>query len=148
MVSTFSNKAILAREDSTQSYITSTIAGINEHIQKGDNAVDIKAWFENTTFDLACNFTVNRDMQATKHGNTRHPVVKIVFRSIAVVEVVAQFMRLPSVLVRAFSLLPQAFAGTLLERVNFFRPIILERLEEGGDQPDISKLILCKSSSF
>jgi len=66
MVSTFSNKAILAREDSTQSYIASTIAGINEHIRKGDNAVDIKAWFENTTFDLACNFTLNRDIQATK----------------------------------------------------------------------------------
>lgn len=109
-------------------------------------AFDIKPWIQNTALDIIVRLTCGLELGAAKTGHIPHPAIARLQRALSAGSLYTQFLRLPSLIVDPLEKLLKQLASrhSLLDMVDFARPLIRERLENGNERTDYSERFLSK----
>jgi len=105
--------------------------------------IDVNISFASEAFDRSCRLTLGNDLSAHTSQNTLYPALRLIEDTIRLFPPLIQAGHLPRILSYPIEFLGKCIPGSTLGSGRLVLPLLRERVEKGGEEPDYSMDAKC-----
>lgn len=138
----FSDRALRDQEGLITGYVDSLIQKLRSIVDDGgEGKVDLKSWFNYTTFDITGDLMFGESFQCLEDRQL-HPWIALIFNSIKILSFMGAANQFPWLNAILQSLIPRSLKQQELDHFNLGAEKVDRRLKMGTDRPDFTSAVL------